>query len=36
MNTDDNPFATKNLPSPNDAFGRSNNTMQEDDSDVPF
>ncbi len=34
MNHDDNPFQTKNLPSPNEAFGSSVN--QEDDSDVPF
>jgi replicative DNA helicase len=35
MNTgqDDNPFQTKNLPSPNEAFGSSSN---DDDSDVPF
>ena len=35
MNHDDNPFQTKNLPSPNEAFG-SNLNANEDDSDVPF
>ena len=36
MNLDDqNPFATPNLPSPNDAFGSSFNS-DDDDSDVPF
>lgn len=35
MNQDDNPFTTKNLPSPNEAFG-SNFNDPEDDSDVPF
>lgn len=35
MNMDDNPFLTKNLPSPNDAFGHNLNPP-EDDSDVPF
>ena len=35
MNLDDNPFATKNLPSANEAFGSSANN-QDDDSDVPF
>jgi replicative DNA helicase len=34
MNHDDNPFQTKNLPSPNEAFG--SNINQDDDSDVPF
>ena len=35
MNLDDsNPFITKNLPSPNEAFGSSAN--DEEDSDVPF
>lgn len=35
MNLDDsNPFITKNLPSPNDAFG--SNANDEDESDVPF
>lgn len=34
MNSDDNPFFTKNLPSPNEAFG--SNINQDDDSDVPF
>ena len=34
MNQDDNPYQTKNLPSPNEAFG--SNLNQEDDSDVPF
>jgi replicative DNA helicase len=35
MNDDDNPFITKNLPSPNEAFG-SNINKSDDDSDVPF
>ena len=35
MNHDDNPFMTKNLPSPNEAFG-SNINRNDDDSDVPF
>ncbi|CAA9199417.1 Replicative DNA helicase [Flavobacterium bizetiae] len=35
MNHDDNPFVTKNLPSPNEAFG-SNLNDDDDDSDVPF
>jgi len=35
MNHDDNPFFTKNLPSPNEAFG-SNLNSNDDDSDVPF
>ena len=35
MNLDDNPFFTKNLPSPNEAFG-SNLNSNDDDSDVPF
>ncbi|WP_166926241.1 replicative DNA helicase [Flavobacterium poyangense] len=35
MNHDDNPFATKSLPSPNEAFG-SNLNEDDDDSDVPF
>jgi len=35
MNHDDNPFMTKNLPSPNEAFG-SNINSGDDDSDVPF
>src|SRR6478736_2422268 len=35
MNMDDNPFITKNLPSPNEAFGSSMNSF-DDDSDVPF
>ncbi len=35
MNLDDNPFFTKNLPSPNEAFG-SNLNLNDDDSDVPF
>jgi replicative DNA helicase len=34
MNHDDNPFMTKNLPSPNEAFGSDANS--DDDSDVPF
>jgi replicative DNA helicase len=32
---DDNPFFTKNLPSANEAFGSSSNSI-DDDSDVPF
>ena len=32
---DDNPFFTQNLPSPNEAFGSSSNS-NDDDSDVPF
>lgn len=35
MNLDDNPFFTKNLPSPNEAFG-SNLNSNDADSDVPF
>ncbi len=35
MNHDDNPFQTKNLPSPNEAFG-SNLNQDDEDSDVPF
>ncbi|MFH7004811.1 replicative DNA helicase [Flavobacterium bizetiae] len=35
MNHEDNPFVTKNLPSPNEAFG-SNLNDDDDDSDVPF
>jgi replicative DNA helicase len=35
MNHDDNPFMTKNLPSPNEAFG-SNINSNDDDSEVPF
>jgi replicative DNA helicase len=35
MNQDDNPFQTKNLPSPHEAFG-SNLNEDEDDSDMPF
>lgn len=35
MNAEDTPFITKNLPSPNEAFG-SNMNAEEDDSDVPF
>jgi replicative DNA helicase len=35
MNHDDNPFQTKNLPSPNEAFGNNLNANY-DDSDVPF
>ena len=35
MNHEDNPFITKNLPSPNEAFG-SNLNDDDDDSDVPF
>jgi replicative DNA helicase len=37
MNLDDtNPFITPNLPTPNEAFGSTMNTFEEDDSDVPF
>lgn len=37
MNHDDNPFQTKNLPTPNEAFGSNlNDYEEEDDSDVPF
>lgn len=36
MNHDDNPFQTKNLPSPNEAFGSNLNDFEEDDSEVPF
>ena len=35
MNQEDNTFVTKNLPSPNEAFG-SNFNDSDDDSDVPF
>jgi replicative DNA helicase len=35
MNSDDNPFITKNLPSANESFG-SNLNEDDDDSDVPF
>ncbi|OXA95540.1 replicative DNA helicase [Flavobacterium hercynium] len=35
MNHDENSFITKNLPSPNEAFG-SNLNDDDDDSDVPF
>ncbi|MCC9061413.1 replicative DNA helicase [Flavobacterium piscisymbiosum] len=35
MNHEDNPFITKSLPSPNEAFG-SNLNDDDDDSDVPF
>lgn len=35
MTHEDNPFVTKNLPSPNEAFG-SNLNNSNDDSDVPF
>jgi replicative DNA helicase len=35
MNHDDNPFQTKNLPSPNEAFG-SNLNGEGDDDDMPF
>ena len=35
MNHDDNPFQTKNLPSPNEAFG-SNFNEEENDNDMPF
>jgi len=33
MNHDENPFQTKNLPSPNDAFGSN---LNDDDDDMPF
>jgi replicative DNA helicase len=33
MNHDDNPFQTKNLPSPNEAFGSN---LNEEDDDMPF
>ncbi len=36
MNHEDNPFLTKNLPSPNDAFGSNLNSRSNDDDDVPF
>jgi len=36
MNHEDNPFQTKNLPSPNEAFGSNLNDFEEDDSEVPF
>jgi replicative DNA helicase len=36
MNSDDNPFITQNLPSPNEAFGSSANTPEDDDGDLPF
>ena len=37
MNLDDsNPFITPNLPTPNEAFGSNMNSMDDDDSDVPF
>jgi replicative DNA helicase len=35
MNHEDNPFSTKTLPSPNEAFGSTINNA-DDDSDVPF
>jgi len=35
MNHEDNPFVTKHLPSPNEAFG-SNLNAEDDESDVPF
>jgi len=35
MNQDDNPFQTKNLPTPNEAFG-SNLNHDNEDSEVPF
>ena len=34
MNHDDNPFQTKSLPSPNEAFG--SNLNEEDDDEMPF
>ena len=34
MNHDENPFQTKNLPSPNEAFG--SNLNDDDDGDMPF
>lgn len=37
MNHDDNPFQTKNLPTPNEAFGSNlNDYEEENDSEVPF
>ncbi|WP_298472400.1 replicative DNA helicase [uncultured Maribacter sp.] len=37
MNEDEgNPFVTKNLPNPNEAFGSSMNDGSPDDNDVPF
>jgi replicative DNA helicase len=36
MNHDDNPFQTKSLPTPNEAFGSNLNDYDEDDSEVPF
>ncbi|MES2545969.1 MAG: replicative DNA helicase [Bacteroidota bacterium] len=36
MNSDDNPFQTRNLPSANEAFGSNVNSNSDDDSDVPF
>jgi len=38
MNLDSqaNPFATPNLPSPNEAFGSSMNTNSFEQGDVPF
>ena len=37
MNLDDsNPFITPNLPTPNEAFGSTMNSFEDDDSDVPF
>jgi replicative DNA helicase len=37
MNLDaQNPFATPNLPTPNDAFGSTMNSGFNEDSDVPF
>jgi replicative DNA helicase len=37
MNLDEsNPFITPNLPTPNEAFGSTMNSMDDDDSDVPF
>ena len=37
MNHDDNPFTTKNLPSPNEAFGSNlNRSSNNEDDEVPF
>ncbi len=36
MNHDDNPFQTKNLPSPNEAFGSNLNNEEDDDNEMPF
>ena len=36
LDSQQNPFATPNLPSPNDAFGSSMNSNFDENSDVPF